>query len=169
MKKIGFNAFLTTVALAAGVCSFAKMPEGRALSEQEKIVSRGLIDTCKGCYTVEGCKPPQPVPTLPPDDLNTEVLICNGIPSRTTIWSNTQQVTHSTPEYVCIGKLYRYQEVEGQGWKWNLITTGGAFECGKFSECNDEEGGWKQGSDGGVVDGRADYKKKCNNKPPTGE
>jgi hypothetical protein len=52
MKRIVFNATITTVSLAMAACSFVTMPAGRALSEQKKLELRGLTAFtvhCKEC------------------------------------------------------------------------------------------------------------------------
>lgn len=164
MKKTVFNASVTAAALAAGVCSFATMPEGRALSGQEKIVSRGLVETCKARKSDEGCKPAQDVPTV--IDPGKKVVICNAKKSFTSEWSATQQVTHSTVKYVCEGKWWECKINDNGKWAWVQVGKGDDVRCGEWSECNDEEGGWSV-VDGRLVDGRKEYIEQCEKvKPP---
>ena len=168
MKKTVFNASVTAAALAAGVCSFATMPEGRALSKQEKIVSRGLeVEICKGCKSDKSCIKPQKIPTL--INKGAFVVICTDQDSSTkTDWSATEQVTHSTPKYNCQGTWYKCIQKPDGTWAWIVTGTGDDVRCGAWgwSECNSAEGGWGTNLDGGIIDGRADYIKNCNKVKP---
>lgn len=170
MKKIGFNVFLTAVALAVGVCSFASMPRGSALSERKKNVYRGLSEytPCQGCYSVPGCKEPQPVPTKPPKDLRATVIICKGTPrtSRYAAWSQTQELDASSDENTCEGASYNWKPNDQGVWAWRITEAGTTPLCGTYKECNDREGGWKTGGDGEIIDGREDYRNECDKKKP---
>jgi hypothetical protein len=168
MKDVVFNASITVVALVAGVCSFVTMPDGHALNEQEKIVSRGLATACRACYDNGGCKKAQKIPTLPPttDD---DVTICDGTPSRAIDpeRNNTREVTHASKAVDCEGDVYSYTVDDKGKPGWRLIGTNA--ECGTWSECNDQEGGWGTGKKGERIDGRANYKKECEDEEKRGE
>jgi hypothetical protein len=181
MKKTVFKAFVTAVALALGVCSFATMPTGRILNVQEKIALRGQVTICKHCVADEGCRPKQDVPSScdPKKDWWTstgkrkKILICEGKPSsRTQAWSNTEQVTLLTVKYLCEGTTYRCEknpdfksgipETESTiEHTWKQIERGNTEKCGTFSYCIDELGGLDDG-----VDTRTDYQEQCAKEEP---
>lgn len=168
MKKIGFNAFITATALAVGICSFASMPGGRALSERERIVSRGLHTQCEGCYQTAGCTAAQPIPTKPGKKYGDEVLICKGTPtkSRYSAWSQTQELDYVSMVQTCKGTVYRWKQNDQGQLVWVRGKEEARPECGTFTECNDREGGWSM-EDGIVVDTREDYREQCDKSKPT--
>lgn len=162
MKKIGFNVFLTAVALAVGVCSFASMPRGSALSERGRFVARGLSTECSECEEKgQACFPAQPIPTTWGKE-GDKVLICSGVPrlNRYPIWSNTKVVDYASDKYACRGTYYTFVII-GTNGHWKGGTPEYTSRCGTYTECNDSPGG--DGWSGGIEE----YTTYCDDHKPT--
>ncbi|HRR34545.1 MAG TPA: hypothetical protein P5026_10625 [Kiritimatiellia bacterium] len=161
MKKIRVNVFLTSVALAVGVCSLASMPRGRALNERGRFVARGLSTECSECEEKgEACFAAQPIPTTW-GKVGDQVLICSGTPrlKRYAVWSNTKKVDYESDVVDCQGTYYTFVIIGTNGY-WRAGTPVYTSDCGTYTECNGSIGwtGWSGGKE--------EYMQYCNDHKP---
>jgi hypothetical protein len=118
-KRIVFDTFITAVALAAAVCTaYSTLPEGRALSEQEKMTIRG-IKFCVECVegAGHGCNS-QSSPVVGESCAKGEVSdpICDGHPG--TGWRKSLNSTYPTLSFESCLSQHIVCRRQGDDWVW---------------------------------------------------